>query len=417
MRRAAADLERLQPVGMLHEQVAEVGRRAVGGGDGQQHPAIVASGLSVGQAVLPGVQSGLWRRCRPCTGTGWLTAGCSVTSARGRAGCTRGSAGFCFVRERGRRRDRAHHVWPLVRVLRRPDREEAAQPLPARLAGAVVRHRRLQPGCRFCQNWDISKRREIDTLADAAAPGAARRGRRERLGCRVVAFTYNDPVIFMEYAMDVADACRAARDQDGRGDRRIHEPRAARGVLPAHRRREHRPEGVHREVLREGARSPAWTRCWPHWTTCGTRPTCGWRSRRCSSPARTTRDDEMRRQCDWLLEHLGTDVPLHFTAFHPDFKMRDIPPTPPATLARARADRAGRRPAVRLHRQRPRPRRPDHALPGLRRAGHRPRLVRPARLPPDRRRPLRPLWTRSCPACSTDRPATWGRRRLPVVLR
>src|ERR687884_715756 len=63
-------------------------------------------------------------------------------------------------------------------------------------------------GCRFCQNWDISKSREVDTLADAASP-AEIAAAAERLGCASVAFTYNDPVIFMEYAMDVADACRA----------------------------------------------------------------------------------------------------------------------------------------------------------------------------------------------------------------
>src|SRR2546428_223579 len=61
--------------------------------------------------------------------------------------------------------------------------------------------------CRFCQNWDISKSREVDTLADSAAPEAIAEAA-QRLGCRSVAFTYNDPVIFMEYAMDVADACR-----------------------------------------------------------------------------------------------------------------------------------------------------------------------------------------------------------------
>src|SRR6059058_3794585 len=61
--------------------------------------------------------------------------------------------------------------------------------------------------CRFCQNWDISKSREIDTLSSSASPEALAVAA-ERLGCRSVAFTYNDPVIFMEYAMDVADACR-----------------------------------------------------------------------------------------------------------------------------------------------------------------------------------------------------------------
>ena len=62
--------------------------------------------------------------------------------------------------------------------------------------------------CKFCQNWDISKSREIDTLADRATPEMLASAA-VRLGCSSVAYTYNDPVVFMEYAMDVADACRA----------------------------------------------------------------------------------------------------------------------------------------------------------------------------------------------------------------
>src|SRR3989337_2532925 len=62
-------------------------------------------------------------------------------------------------------------------------------------------------GCKFCQNWDISKSREIDTIADSASPETLADAAL-RLGCRSTAFTYNDPVIFLEYAVDVADACR-----------------------------------------------------------------------------------------------------------------------------------------------------------------------------------------------------------------
>jgi pyruvate formate lyase activating enzyme len=62
--------------------------------------------------------------------------------------------------------------------------------------------------CKFCQNWDISKSRETDTLADEASPEAIARAA-QSLGCRSVAMTYNDPVIFHEYAIDVAKACRA----------------------------------------------------------------------------------------------------------------------------------------------------------------------------------------------------------------
>ena len=77
--------------------------------------------------------------------------------------------------------------------------------------------------CKFCQNWDISKSREMDTLADRASPETIAIAA-ERLGCRSVAYTYNDPVIFHEYAIDVAAACHergvqsvAARDERPRG--------------------------------------------------------------------------------------------------------------------------------------------------------------------------------------------------------
>ena len=117
---------------------------------------------------------------------------------------------MCFVRAREDDGDRAHHVRPLERLLRRPDREEAAQPLPARAARCC---RSAPPGCnlacRFCQNWDISKSKEIDTLADAASPDTIAPDGAASSGCRSVAFTYNDPMIFLEYAIDVADACRA----------------------------------------------------------------------------------------------------------------------------------------------------------------------------------------------------------------
>src|SRR5271154_3966455 len=62
--------------------------------------------------------------------------------------------------------------------------------------------------CKFCQNWDISKAREIDRLNDNASPETIAMAA-AKLGCRSVAFTYNDPVIFLEYAVDVAEACHA----------------------------------------------------------------------------------------------------------------------------------------------------------------------------------------------------------------
>ena len=187
--------------------------------------------------------------------------------------------------------------------------------------------------CRFCQNWDISKSREIDTLASAASPeGLADAA--ERLGCRSVAFTYNDPVIFMEYAMDVADACR---------ERGIRAVAVSAGYMnPAPRAEFYQHMDAANIDLKAFtdqfyekvtfARLPAvldtlkFLRDSPVWFEITT----------LLIPGHNDGDDEIAQECDWLVEHLGPDVPLHFSAFHPDYKMRDVPRTPPETLRRAR---------------------------------------------------------------------------------
>src|SRR5438552_2530259 len=118
-----------------------------------------------------------------------------------------GQRGFCFVRQRlGDRmilttygRSSGFCVDPIEK-----------KPLNHFLPGSSVLSfgtAGCNLGCRFCQNWDISKAREWDKLADAASPEQIALAA-QRLGCRSVAFTYNDPVIFAEYAIDVAQACR-----------------------------------------------------------------------------------------------------------------------------------------------------------------------------------------------------------------
>ena len=189
--------------------------------------------------------------------------------------------------------------------------------------------------CKFCQNWDISKSREVDTLADGASPETLARAA-ERLGCRSVAYTYNDPVIFMEYAIDVARACRA------RGIKSvavsagyIHpEPRAeffrhmdaANIDLKAFTERfYYRLTGAHLSPVLE---TLAWlaneTDVWLEVTTL-------------LIPGENDSPAEIDALSKWMAAELGPEVPLHFTAFHPDWKMRDKAPTPPATLSRARA--------------------------------------------------------------------------------
>ena len=189
--------------------------------------------------------------------------------------------------------------------------------------------------CKFCQNWDISKSSEMDTLMDAANPEVIADAAL-KLGCKSVAFTYNDPVIFAEYAIDVADACH---------ERGVQTVAVTAGYMHAEPRREFysridaanvdlkafteefyfRLTGAHlAPVLETLEYLVKETGVWTEITTL-------------LIPGKNDSDGEIAAQCEWMAKHLGPDVPLHFTAFHPDWKMRDVPRTPPATLARARA--------------------------------------------------------------------------------
>ena len=189
-------------------------------------------------------------------------------------------------------------------------------------------------GCKFCQNWDISKSREFDRLMDQATPKAIAQAAQE-LGCRSVAFTYNDPVIFAEYAIDVADECRKLG---------IHPVAKTAGYITD----EARPEfyqhmdaaNVDLKAFREefykkltlSALQPVLdtlvyikhkTSVWLEITNL-------------VIPTENDTDQEFHEMSEWIMKNLGPDVPLHFTAFHPDFRMMDHPPTPPSTLTRAR---------------------------------------------------------------------------------
>jgi pyruvate formate lyase activating enzyme len=188
--------------------------------------------------------------------------------------------------------------------------------------------------CKFCQNWDISKSREMDRLADAASPeGLAEAA--ERLGCRSVAFTYNDPVIFHEYAIDVAQACR---------ERGIGTVAVTAGYVCDEPRREFYKHMDAANVdlkaftedfyweLTKGHMQPVLdtlvylkheTDVWFEITTL-------------LIPGKNDSDGEIDELSAWVAARLGPDVPVHFTAFHPDWKMMDLPATPPVTLRRAR---------------------------------------------------------------------------------
>ncbi len=188
--------------------------------------------------------------------------------------------------------------------------------------------------CKYCQNWDISKSREVDTLADAASPEKIAEAAAE-LGCRSVAYTYNDPVIFHEYAIDTAKACR---------ERGIKSVAVTAGYVCDEPRREFYQymdaanvdlKGFDEEFyvkLTGGHLQPVLdtltylkheTDVWFEITTL-------------LIPGHNDSDEELDAMTKWVVKELGPDVPMHFTAFHPDYKMMDVPPTPPQTLTRAR---------------------------------------------------------------------------------
>ena len=188
--------------------------------------------------------------------------------------------------------------------------------------------------CRFCQNSDISKTRDMDRLMEQASPEAIA-ATAVRHSCRSVAFTYNDPAIFLEYAMDVADACHA------RGIRTVA---VSAGYMHAEARRDlyakidaanidlkaftddfyFRLAGAHLQpVLDTLLYLKHETDVWLEITTL-------------LIPGMNDSDEKIAALSQWVARELGPDVPLHFSAFHPDYRMLDTPPTPPATLSRAR---------------------------------------------------------------------------------
>src|SRR5262245_32160697 len=188
--------------------------------------------------------------------------------------------------------------------------------------------------CAFCQNWDISKSREMDTLADLASPEAIARIT-HNLGCRSIAFTYNDPTIFIEYAMDTAQACHnlGIKAVAVTAGYICPEPReefyrcidAANVDLKGFTERFYRKicAGHLQPVLDTLIYLKHHTKVWLEITTL-------------LIPGENDSDTELEEMTVWIVEKLGPDVPLHFSAFHPDYKMLDVPPTTLGTLTRAR---------------------------------------------------------------------------------
>ena len=188
--------------------------------------------------------------------------------------------------------------------------------------------------CAFCQNWDISKSRETDTLADRATPEVIAAAA-VKLGCRSVAFTYNDPTIFFEYAIDVAQACRAVgvKSVAVTAGYMSPAPRAEfyRHVDAANVDLKAFTEEFYFKITKSHLQPVLdtleyikhETKTWLEITTL-------------VIPGENDSPGEIERLSRWVVEKLGPDVPLHFSAFHPDYRMLDKPRTPQTTLSMAR---------------------------------------------------------------------------------
>jgi len=188
--------------------------------------------------------------------------------------------------------------------------------------------------CKFCQNWDMSKSREMDTLADSASPEAVAE-RAQQLECKSIAFTYNDPVIFLEYAVDIAKACR---------EKDIKSVAVTAGYICPEPRKEFFDHMDAANVDLKGFTEDF------YYKICGAHlapildtllyikhETNVWlETTTLLIPDENDSTQEIEKMCQWVFKNLGPDVPMHFTAFHPDWKMLDKPSTPTATLTRAR---------------------------------------------------------------------------------
>ena len=188
--------------------------------------------------------------------------------------------------------------------------------------------------CKFCQNWDMSKSRKMDTLASSASPQMMAKACLQT-GARSIAYTYNDPVIFMEYAIDVAQACaeqgvKSVAVSAGfiNADPRIEFFKymdAANIDLKGFDSRFYKKIcGGQLEVVKETLKYLVTdTKVWLEVTNL-------------LIPGENDSQQELESLCQWYVENVGANVPLHFSAFHPDYKMLDIIRTPLKTLLRAR---------------------------------------------------------------------------------
>jgi pyruvate formate lyase activating enzyme len=189
-------------------------------------------------------------------------------------------------------------------------------------------------GCRFCQNWTTSKAKLDDLNARYATPEeVVALAKKHRVPA--IAYTYNDPTIIGEYVIDIS---RLARAED------IKSVMVTAGYIDKEARKE-----IYQYIDAANVDLKAFTERFYHKLTFShlndVLDTLVWLIHETDVwleittlliPEENDSDAEIRALCKWIAENLNPDVPLHFTAFHPDFKFRHKPPTPSATLNRAR---------------------------------------------------------------------------------
>jgi pyruvate formate lyase activating enzyme len=244
-----------------------------------------------------------------------------------------GQAGFCFIRQHvggrlitlGYGRPAALYADPIEK-----------KPLFHYLPGTKIFSMGTAGcnlGCKFCQNWDISKAKDDQVRSEELSPASVAELAR-RSGCDAVAFTYNDPTIYAEYVIDAARECRKAGVATVMVTAGYITREALDEVYPwidaANVDLKAFTEDFYRKItyshLQPVLDSIVRMREHGTWVELTT----------LLIPGLNDGDQEIANECDWILGAVGDQVPLHFTAFHPDFKMLDLSPTPPATLFRAR---------------------------------------------------------------------------------
>jgi pyruvate formate lyase activating enzyme len=188
--------------------------------------------------------------------------------------------------------------------------------------------------CKFCQNWDISQVRPEQVPAQYAPPKAvAELAKQNR--CPTIAYTYSEPVIFSEYVMDAADAGHEAGVRSvvvSNGFIQNEALKTAYGKMDAVKiDLKAFTESYYRDVvvaeLKPVLETLVALRKMGKWTEIVYLVV----------PTLNDSDAEFQGLARWMKTNLGADVPVHFTQFHPEYLLKNLPITPVPTLERAKA--------------------------------------------------------------------------------